>query len=266
MLRAEQVRKAQASLAYRAKLEVAGAWPKLATLRPDQTAVVMADLLHEIGLKYGSAAASLAADYYDELRVAAGVAGSFTAIASDLPPADRFEALARWGVGPLFGAEPNRDTALNLMVGGLTRIVLNGARQTIADSVAADPGKPTYARHASANACAFCALLASRGAVYTSSSAAGVVVGRGTALSTNIGRTKGRKAQGIRERGARKLGDKYHDDCHCAAVPVWPGQQYEEAPYVAKWRDAYANAPATPGKPIDVKETLTSMRADLGSN
>jgi hypothetical protein len=262
---AERVRRAQASIAFAAKREVAAVWPKLLTMPPDRVAVVMAELLHEIGHEYGNAAGSLAADYYDDLREAAKVGGRFVAAPSEMPPMERFEALSRWGVGPMFGAAPDVDKALSLMLGGLSRIVLNGGRDTISDAVAADPATPTFARHASANACAFCAMVASRGAVYTSAASAGVVVGRGAALSTNIGRTKGRKAQGIKTRGKRSLGDKYHDFCHCTAVPVWPGQEYQEAPYVAKWRDAYANAPGTPGEALNLKDTLSSMRAELGT-
>lgn len=44
---------------------------------------------------------------------------------------------------------------------------LNGGRETIAASVAADPKAVGYARAASGDACAFCAMLASRGPVYS---------------------------------------------------------------------------------------------------
>ena len=263
---AEKVRRAQASLAYRARLEVVTVWPKIAALPPERIAVVMAELLQEVAQRYGSGAASIAADFYDELRSAAGATGSFAADPSELPPLERYEALSRWGVGPMFGSSPNAALALSLMTGGLERIVLNTGRDTISDAVALDPSGPRYARHASANACAFCAMVASRGPVYRSEVSAGGVTGRGTALSTNVGRTSGRMAKGIRERGSRSIGTKYHDSCHCTTVPVWPGQDYQEAPYVAKWRDAYLNAPGKPGEAIDLQKTLASMRAELGTS
>ena len=263
---AEKVRQGHAALATMARREVAGAWLKVARLPTERIAPIMTDLLMAVADKYGTVAGSIAADYYDELRVAAGAPGRFTPEVAALPDVTRFEALARWGVSPLFAADPNPAKSLSLMSGGLSRIVLGVGRDTIADAVSADPTGPRYARHASANACAFCALLATRGAVYSSPSSAGVVVGRGTALSTNIGRTSGRMAKGIHARGEQALGAKYHDDCHCTSVPVWPGQNYDEAPYVKKWRDAYANAPAEPGEAIDLKKTLSSMRTDLDTN
>lgn len=263
---AEKVRRGHAALASRARREVATAWLKVALLPTERVAPIMSELLLEVADKYGTAAGSIAADYYDELRVAAGAPGRFTPTIAPLPEVERFEALARWGVGPMFATDPNPAKALSLMSGGLSRIVLGVGRDTIADAVSADPTGPRYARHASANACAFCAMLATRGAVFTSAASAGAVVGRGTDLATNIGRTRGAKAKGVHARGERSLGEKYHDDCHCTSVPVWPGQKYDEAPYVKQWRDAYANAPGEPGEAINLKDTLSSMREELGTN
>lgn len=205
-------------------------WRKLNLSSPGKLADPLSQLLQAIADKYGVAAATLAADWYDESRTDAGVPGSFTASPADIPDATRFDALARWGVGPLFGGSPDEALALNLIAGGLQRIILNANRDTITGATAADPAKPRWARHASANACAFCALMASRGPVYRSQSSAGD-------------------------------GAKYHDDCHCAVIEVFPGQRYDEAPYVAKWREAYGNAPNG-----DLSKALASMREQLGTN
>ena len=283
---AEKVRRAQATLSAAASADLRRVWPRLLTMRPDNMAEALAIVLEEFATRYGQASAALAAEWFEERREDAKAAGSFRAQVAAIPPAERMEILARWGVGPLFGASPNPATALNLVSGGLTRIVLNAGRETIARSTALDPSGPRYARHASANACAFCAMLATRGAVYTSEANAGRVTGQ------NLGGTDYRKMRRlggaspeVREQilagykratiaqGGRKgrsttqaLGEKYHDECRCLPVPVWPGEQYEEAPYVEKWRDAYASAPGEPGEPLDVKETLASMREQLGTN
>lgn len=282
----EKVRRAQATLSAAASADLRRVWPRLLTMRPDNMAEALAIVLEEFATKYGQASAALAAEWFEERREGAKVSGAFRAQAAALPSAERMEILARWGVGPLFGASPDPVTALNLVSGGLTRIVLNAGRDTIAQSTALDPSGPRYARHASANACAFCAMLATRGAVYTSEANAGRVTGE------NLGGTDYRKMRrlggsspevrqqilaGSRRatiaQGGRKgrdttqaLGEKYHDACRCTPVPVWPGEQYEEAPYVQKWRDAYASAPGEPGKPLDLKDTLASMREQLGTN
>lgn len=259
---AERVRRAQASLSALSQADLEALWPKIASIPPERLAVVLGEVARELAAKYGSASAAVAADFYDELRDAAGVSGSFRAVPAELPDAERFAVLGRWAVGPLFDASPDSGLALAKAQGGLSRIVTNAGRETIANSGALDPGQPRYARHASANACPFCRMLASRGAVYSEASAT-TVGGRGTDVSTNVGRKRGRMAQGIRARGTQSLGDKYHDHCHCTSVPVWPGQEYEEAPYVAGWREQYAEAvDTTKGKygAIDVKKTLANWR------
>lgn len=284
--RPETYRRAQAALSARATADLRKVWPRLLTMRTDSMAEALALVLEEVADKYGSASAAIAAEWFEEMRDTAGMTGSFRASAAAMPSTERLEVLARWGVGPLFGASPDPVAALHLVSGGLSRQVLGVGRETLMESIASDPASPTYARHASANACAFCAMLATRGAVYTSESSARSVSGE------SLGGTDYRKARrldgtvtperraeilrGSRARtiaqGGRKgrdttqpLGEKYHDDCHCTAVPVWPGERYEEAPYVKKWRDAYANAPVTDGR-IDLKDTLSSMREELGSN
>ena len=239
------------------KRDLEAIWRKLNLDRPDRLAEPLAVILEEITAKYGSAAATLAAEWYDEARAAAGVAGSFRAAPALLPEPSRFESLARWGVGPMFGGD-GPDAALQLLLGGLSRQVLNMARDTTAGNVALDPAGPRYARHASANACAFCAMLATRGADYTSEDAALRVVGRGKERRTG---PTGRRAGGIRPRGTRALGEKYHDDCHCTAVAVFPGQEYQEAPYVAKWREAYADTSSN-----DRSVILAEMREALSTN
>lgn len=273
----ETYRRAQAALSSRAVADLRKVWPRLLTMRPDHVPEALALVLAEVTDKYGSASAALAAEWFEEMRASAGVSGAFRAQAAALPSTERLEILSRWGIGPLFGDSPDPVAARNKVFGGLARQVLGVGRDTLMGAIAADPSGPRYARHASANACAFCALLATRGAVYWSEASAGTVTG------ANLGGTDYRKARKLdggltAERrsqilGGRKgrdttqaYGDKYHDDCRCTAVPVWPGERYEEAPYVKKWRDAYANAPAEPGEAIDVKKTLASMREQLGTN
>jgi len=236
----------------------------------------MAEVLEEVAEKYGPAAGAIAADFYDELREDAKASGRFAPAVAALPEAERFKSLAGWGAGPLFGAEPDSALALSRMSGGLSRIVQNVGRDTITDAVVSDPAGPTYARHASANACAFCAMLATRGPVYAPGNATRVTGERlgGTDYRkmrrTGISREQilaGSRAKTVAQGGrkgratSQALGEKYHDDCHCTVVPVFPGQTYREAPYVKKWRDAYAGSPSN-----DTKDILSSMREQLGTN
>lgn len=86
----------------------------------------------------------------------------------------------------------------------IDRHVLNGHRQTMMlSSMAAGNG---YARKPEPGACSFCMMLASRGAVYASK-----------AHATSVG------APGVVLRGNKRQGDRYHDNCRCAAVEVSEG-------------------------------------------
>lgn len=163
---------------------------------------LLADVLPSLVDVYGSAAATLAADWYDEARIEAEVAGRFRAITGELPTAGRTEALAGWAVEPLRAVEPDPATALTKAQGGLQRIVANAGRDTITRSSVADPGARGWQR-TGVGECAFCQMLISRGTVYT----------RRTA-----------------DFGA-------HDHCKCAAVPAWGGQPLPVKPYVPTQRN-----------------------------
>lgn len=144
------------------------------------------EILPRLVALYGSAAATLAADWYDDLREAERVRSRFIAIPTVLPDTDRTDALARWGVGPLFQADPEPATALEKTAGGLQRIIADASRQTVLGSITEDPEAVGWSR-ATAGGCDFCQLIAGRGAVYS----------------------------------AETADFASHDSCHCVAVPEY---------------------------------------------
>lgn len=129
----------------------------------------LTDVLPELMTLYGSAAASLAADWYDDLREEAEVRGRFQAIVAELPNRGRTDALARWGVAPLFGAQPDAQAALAKVSGGLQRIIFNADRDTIMQSSIQDPRARGWQREG-VGECDLCQLLLGRGAVYSEES------------------------------------------------------------------------------------------------
>lgn len=181
---------------------------------------------------YSPLASDVAAAFYDDARIEADARGAFVAVPARRPSGDLIQATTSWAVAPLFREQSDPELALSRLSGGSQKIVADVARDTVVDSVEQDPAKPTFARHASANACAFCRLVASRGAVY---------------------------------RSARSAGDghKYHDHCHCVVVPVWDGR-YEQPPYVGGWESAYKAALKAVGG-SDTKAILAHMRQSLGA-
>lgn len=258
-----------AALTALAASEVGAIWADLDTAEAAREALL--GLLPQLVLVYGEAAATLAADWYDDIRDTDGAVGRFTAIPAEVDVAGA-DSLARWAVDPLFRAEPDWGAARSLVEGGLQRRIANADRDTITGSIDLDPAALGYARHARPDACAFCAMLATRGDqegyLYATEESATRVVGTGTALSANIERTTGRMAEGVRPRGTQALGEKYHDGCGCVAVPVFEDGGYEPPAYVAEWQAAYDKAfsQLKPGTPDYTSELLSNMRQILGSH
>ncbi|MCC6238121.1 MAG: hypothetical protein IT299_11195 [Dehalococcoidia bacterium] len=117
---------------------------------------------------------SLAAGYFEAFRAAERIGGTATPILSAFDA----EAMARARTSlqvtgyvtterltALKRPAPSR-TALVRVSGAVTRHVLDGGRETLLASVRDDPRALGWERVTSAEPCNFCAMLASRGAVY----------------------------------------------------------------------------------------------------
>ena len=197
---------------------------------------LMVEAFPELVLQYGSMAADLAAVWYDESAPDL----PYRARVADPPDVARFAESASWALDTGSGMD-----ALDLMGGTFQRGMWDMSRGTTIENVGAEAGA-LWARHASANACEFCRMLATRGAVYASESSASKVGGRGKDASTSFDamgkRKRGGLAKGVRTRGTQKVGDKYHDHCHCVAIEVRPGGVYEPPSYVADWEAEYVGA------------------------
>jgi len=128
-------------------------------------------------------------------------------------------------------------TALDRAAAGSARAgmrhALNGGRETVLATVNEDPGALGYFRVTSGNPCAFCAALASRGAVYKTRASAARVGGR-MGFEDRGDEDQGRGQRGrfsnrlgsgqtstLRQRGTRAIGDRYHDNCSCTPEPIY---------------------------------------------
>lgn len=213
----------------------------------------------ELVAQYGVAAADFATVWYDDLAPSL----TYAAVPATVPELAQYAESAKWAMSAGDGTK-----SLDRLSGTLQRNVWGMARETTLLNAEDEPGA-RWARHASANACEFCRMAATRGSVYTSKDAATRVVGRGKDVATNFAangkRKSGGQAKGIRVRGSQKVGDRYHDHCHCMAVAVRPGQNYQPPSYVEKWEQEYIDAVrATPktGRygAIDLKAVMSTMR------
>lgn len=151
---------------------------------------VMPDLIET----YGSTAALLAADYYDETTNMFGNARP--AVLDDSITAGQVQASSRWAIDPLFGESDPAQAWANIQQ-VVDRLVKQTARNTIHQACERDG--VAYARVPSGSeTCAFCLMLASRGAVYWSEESAG------------------------------GDGNKYHGQCDCVPTPMMPGDEYPD--------------------------------------
>lgn len=204
-------------------------WAELDVSDGRAAAAALEAFMAELTAAYGSVAAALGADFYDTLREEADVPNRFRADLADPVPSRQVEAAARWAVGPLFGGDgPN--AALEHAAGAVQRLVVQPARDTIALNVARDPSRPGWARVPRGKGCAFCRMLAGRGAVYSSAKTAGEM-------------------------------NSYHDHCKCTATPVWRGQKlpYDADELEQQYKAARENAGSG-----STKAVLAQLRQDEG--
>ncbi|RYE42575.1 MAG: hypothetical protein EOP24_32060 [Hyphomicrobiales bacterium] len=144
------------------------------------------DVLPALVESYGLAAASIAADWYDEVREANEIRGRFQAIVDEVPDLGT-PALVGWAEKRALSYE----SFGSLVSGGVTKRVINQSRSVVMRSSIADPRASGWMRVAKPNACPFCAMLSGRGFVYKESTV-----------------------------------DFYvHDSCGCLPAPNFPGRK-----------------------------------------
>lgn len=215
-------------------------WRNIADGDPAATAGLLREFVPDLVDTYNPMSAEIAATFYEEARTAANVPEPHTVVLAPTPNSDTVQNRLSWAVAPLFRtkeavAAPDPDLALSRLTSATQLDVAAGARDTVDLNVREDRGRPKFARHASANACAFCALMATRGSVY---------------------------------RTAESAGRDFHSHCHCVAYPVFPGESDDSAPYVATWDRAYVDAVKAARKAgikPDLKGVLPFMRKSLGA-
>ncbi|WSK24095.1 hypothetical protein OG730_34980 [Streptomyces sp. NBC_01298] len=184
--------------------------------------------------QYGSASASLAADYYEAERVAALVTGRFTVPLVGPPPEEQVGNSLRWATKDIWERDPDDPATTEAQRQPLEvrlvqaekkseavaqKLVTDQGRGTVREAVHQDRAAVGYARAAALGACAFCKLMATRGLTYKSAGSAG------------------------RDVNSKFTGDasvvKFHDNCHCQIVPVFKGQRFELSDHAREWERLY---------------------------
>lgn len=155
-------------------------------------------------------------------------------------PVDEDEGPRRARVIPAEATEQQAQV-ISRLAGVSQRYVASAARNTLTHNASQEGVR--WARHAQADACTFCRMLATRGPDYLTRESASVVGASG------------------RIRGSRKAGEAYHDDCSCEPVPVRAGDAYEPPDYVSDWIEQYYLAVDQVGNAWNTNAILAHMRA-----
>ena len=195
-----------------------------------QTTAQVKEVLPLIGDAYGDAAGAIGADWYEDLREASVPSSRpYRATVADLPTESQYSALGGWGTAPLYSETPDYALALTRLAGGLQRQVTTVDRHTILDNILRDDVTVRHARTASSGACAFCAMLAIRGGVYTDET----------------------------------VKFRAHDYCRCMSVPVFGNETLERPSHYDLYQRAYDEAFGIVGR-SDTKAILAEMRRIIG--
>lgn len=178
------LRIALGELSRRAQRDLVGALGRARTV--DGARAIMAELMPALIDKYAAAAATAAADWYDEVRDQAEVRGGYRASVPDVG-APGVQSLLGWAADQAVDLTTFRTLAL----GGYTRRILKYGRSTVTRNAVADPGADGWMRQGRGDNCDFCNMLIGRGAVY----------------------------------GEKSVEFASHDHCSCVAVVAFKGHE-----------------------------------------
>lgn len=231
----EQHRQAQLSVRARALRDFLLLWP---LWHDDESFPNLVDATMPLVRSYRSISAALAAAYFDSARRVAGAEGAAAAqaaaavneaqVTTSLYVTGKVGHINALGAGQSPGDA--RKSAFVRVSGAVTRHVLEGGRDTILQSVAADPKALGWARVTDGDPCYFCLTLASRGAVYKSEATASF---------------------------------EAHDHCGCSAMPVWVGTQLPDQ--TAEWKRIYNAAQREALASGDLQHGENSSQARLNA-
>ncbi|MET0490367.1 MAG: hypothetical protein ABW143_09045 [Acidimicrobiales bacterium] len=179
------IRRGQAGIRRLVERDLAAFWRTLDLTRPEAARDALLRFVPTLVSTYGDAAASLAADWYDEVRANEGIPGRFRARVAVPDQTEAVEGTVRRAAGYLFTDTPTLAlTAISTKAG---KYALTGSRHTITSSSLADPQASGWQRITRAGACDFCSMLSGRGGVYRKDT----------------------------------VDFAAHGDCNCAAAPSW---------------------------------------------
>ena len=213
--------------------DLAAWWVTVEHLSPSEIKREAQAFLPLISQTYGEMSSAAAADFYEAARADSVARGGFTAALPVSGAASQASRHVSWATDPLFVGEA--AAALDRMSGVVDVAALQDGRSTVIYNANRDPAKPRWARIPVGKTCAWCLMLASRGAVYRSAQTAGSAT-------------------------------EFHRACDCQPTPSWDWGKdlppsYDEGELYGVYERARADAGSGDTKQI----TAAMRRLDGGS-
>lgn len=226
-------------------------------LDPEHARDYIEDAMYELAYTYGAAAGDLTADWWNEYQLddVMKMPPGYT------PNMRQLTSRVRWGTVPLI---TKTGDPLGRLAGILQQVVFGAQRDKVQEQTMLS--RTGYARLASPDACPFCRVLASRGAVYRSMTSAKYVgMSAIRPVYDSAGNRTGERMQPGRVRGPRQRGEKFHDHCRCMIVPKQTAKAKLELPdYYDQFEDEYYAAKAAlHGRPLTMSNITKIMREQL---
>lgn len=185
---------------------------KAVKARPNMSTPEFQAVCADITQRFGSVAVSSALWAMETGRLEAGQDNLPALVPAAAVIVPQVTSSASWALNQ---SEGNIAVAARAMAGPLGRLIRQPARETVWSSTAAAGTR--LVRVPGPNACPFCLMLASRGAVYTKATVLTTTGSRaGPSAHT---RTRNPSAQGghTYSAGRRREAQRYHDHCSCTA-------------------------------------------------
>jgi hypothetical protein len=158
--------------------------------------------------KFGQSSGVLAADFYRTQRAAVGVAGKFTPTPADPAGLQQVRTSLSWATRGLWTPAPDLPAVKTLTNGAAQKMVVDTGRNTLIQAIEEDRKARGWAREPRPTCCYFCAMLATRGAVYRSEQTASF---------------------------------EAHDHDRCVPVPLF-ADHYEPPAYVREWGQVWGDS------------------------
>ncbi|MGI5274864.1 hypothetical protein ACQEUU_37425 [Nonomuraea sp. CA-218870] len=183
--RAAEHQAAQRALSARVAEQLGPLWDLIRLGAFATTVPLWIEAVKELLEAFARMSGTLAADYYSEERDIARARGVFVPAPTVIPDG-KADASLRWATKDLWIPEDDGPSPIGERLaaaekkaeGAAQKIVADVGRDTIAEAIREDDEAIAWARHTGPDACAFCALLVSRGPVFHTRETAGAGANR----------------------------------------------------------------------------------------